>query len=160
MSGAIKLRGRGSSRCGAGSSTCIPPTARRRVRLELWGDTLDTISYFDLLTQRRTEGLKEVAITPAAEIVYDDAEKLAGAIEALAAGLRGRGAAAQKENLLADSERLRAGGQPASLDKYIPLIFDRPATLFEYARGRWCSFRSCRGSRSGCAPSSGSCRRT
>ena len=130
-----QIEGPGQFSVRGGIIDVYPADCPSPVRLELWGDTLDTISYFDLLTQRRTEGLKEVAITPAAEIVYDDAEKLAGAIEALAAGLRGRGAAAQKENLLADRERLRAGGQPASLDKYIPLIFDRPATLFEYARG-------------------------
>ena len=130
-----QIEGPGQFSVRGGIIDVYPADCPSPVRLELWGDTLDTISYFDLLTQRRTEGLKEVAITPAAEIVYDDAEELAGAIEALAAGLRGRGAAAQKENLLADSERLRAGGQPASLDKYIPLIFDRPATLFEYARG-------------------------
>lgn len=82
------------------------------VRLELWGDTLDTISYFDLLTQRRTEGLKEVAITPAAEIVYDDAEKLAGAIEALAGGPAGPGGGGA-EGEPAGGQRAAAGGGTA-----------------------------------------------
>lgn len=103
------------------------------VRLELWGDTVDTLSYFDLLTQRRTDPLKEIAIPPAAEIMYDDGPALAEKIAALAAGLRGKGAAAQRENLLADTDRLRGGSLPASLDKYIPLIYEKPATLFDYA---------------------------
>ena len=105
------------------------------VRLELWGDAVDTLSYFDLITQRRTEPLKSVSISPAAEIMYDDADALAGQIEQLAKSLRGKTAAAAKENLLADVDRLRGGSMPASLDKYIPLIYEQPATLFDYGQG-------------------------
>ena len=103
------------------------------IRIELWGDTVDTLSYFDLLTQRRTDAIAAADIPPAAEILYDDAEALAGRIEALVAPLRGKTAAIQRETLLADADRLRGGGCPASLDKYIPLIYPRPATALDYA---------------------------
>ena len=103
------------------------------VRIEMWGDIVDTLSYFDLLTQRRTESLESISIPPAAEIMYDNAEELARKIENLASGLRGKYAAAQRENLLEDVERLRSGSLPASLDKYIPLIYDQPASAFDYA---------------------------
>ena len=103
------------------------------IRIELWGDIVDTLSYFDLLTQRRTDAIAAADIPPAAEILYDDAEALAGRIEALVAPLRGKTAAIQRETLLADADRLRGGGCPASLDKYIPLIYPRPATALDYA---------------------------
>ena len=103
------------------------------IRIELWGDTVDTLSYFDLLTQRRTDAIAAADIPPAAEILYDDAEALAGRIEALVAPPRGKTAAIQRETLLADADRLRGGGCPASLDKYIPLIYPRPATALDYA---------------------------
>ncbi len=105
------------------------------VRIELWGNTVDTISYFDLLSQRRTEPLDSIGIPPAAEIMYADAASLADSIEKLAAGLRGKTAAAARACLMADVERLRGGSHPASFDKYIPLIYERPATLFDYASG-------------------------
>lgn len=105
------------------------------IRIELWGDTVDTLSYFDLLTQRRTDPLDSADIPPAAEILYDDAGTLAERIEELAASLRGKTAALQRENLLADADRLRGGGFPASLDKYIPLIYPKPATALDYAGG-------------------------
>lgn len=73
------------------------------IRIELWGDTVDTLSYFDLLTQRRTDAIAAADIPPAAEILYDDAEALAGRIEALVAPLRGKTAAIQRETLLADA---------------------------------------------------------
>ena len=103
------------------------------IRIELWGDIVDTLSYFDLLTQRRTDAIAAADIPPAAKILYDDAEALAGRIEALVAPLRGKTAAIQRETLLADADRLRGGGCPASLDKYIPLIYPRPATALDYA---------------------------
>ena len=103
------------------------------IRIELWGDTVDTLSYFDLLTQRRTDPIAAADIPPAAEILYDDAAELAGRIEALVASLRGKTAAVQRETLLADADRLRGGGFPASLDKYIPLIYPQPATALDYA---------------------------
>ncbi len=105
------------------------------VRLELWGDAVDTLSYFDLISQRRTEPLKAVAISPAAEIMYDDAGTLMNRIEELAHSLKGKTAAASRETLMQDVDRLRGGSMPASLDKYIPLIYETPASLFDYARG-------------------------
>ncbi len=105
------------------------------IRIELWGDTVDTLTYFDLLSQRRTDPIESADIPPAAEILCDDTAELAGKIEALAATLRGKTAPLQRENLLADADRLRGGGEPASLDKYIPLIYPAPATALDYADG-------------------------
>ncbi len=105
------------------------------IRIELWGDTVDTLTYFDLLSQRRTDPIESADIPPAAEILCDDTAELAGKIETLAATLRGKTAALQRENLLADADRLRGGGEPASLDKYIPLIYPAPATALDYADG-------------------------
>ncbi len=130
-----QIEGPGQFAVRGGILDVYPADCPAPVRIELWGDVLDTLSYFDLLTQRRTDPLTQLAIPPAAEIVLDNAAELAARIEELAAGLRGKGAAAQRENLLADADRLRGGSLPASLDKYIPLIFDRPATLFEYGQG-------------------------
>ena len=56
-------------------------------------------------------------------------------IEELAHSLKGKTAAASRETLMQDVDRLRGGSMPASLDKYIPLIYETPASLFDYARG-------------------------
>ena len=130
-----QIEGPGQFSVRGGIIDVYPADCPAPVRIELWGDTLDTLSYFDLLSQRRTEPLGEIAIPPAAEILYGDGAGLAAKIEELAASLRGKAAPAQKENLLADADRLRGGGLPASLDKYIPLIYEKPATLFDYADG-------------------------
>lgn len=101
------------------------------VRIELWGDTVDTVSYFDVLTQRRTESLQTVSIPPAAEIMYDDANELAQKLESLSRVQRGKMADRVKNALLNDADRLRGGMKPVSSDRYLSLIYS-PANLFSY----------------------------
>ncbi|MCL2089083.1 MAG: transcription-repair coupling factor [Oscillospiraceae bacterium] len=45
----------------------FPPALTSPVRIEFWGDTVDSISFFDINTQRRTEPLSCLHITPADE---------------------------------------------------------------------------------------------
>lgn len=130
-----QIEGPGQYAVRGGITDVYPAQNSAPVRIELWGDTVDTLSYFDLLSQRRTDPLETVDIPPAAEILYDHPEELAAKIEELVSGLRGKTAALQRENLLADADRLRGGGSPASLDKYIPLMYDTPATVLDYAAG-------------------------
>ncbi len=129
---AEQIEGAGQFAIRGGIVDVYPAAAPHPVRIELWGDTVDTIAYFDRLTQRRTEQLDGVSVPPAAEIMYDDPLELAQKVEKLAASLKGKAAPSQKEHLLKDIERLRGGRLPASMDKYIPLIYDTPATLFDY----------------------------
>ena len=45
------------------------PAHPHPVRLELWGDEVDTLSLFDVETQRRIETLEQAVILPAAEVL-------------------------------------------------------------------------------------------
>jgi transcription-repair coupling factor (superfamily II helicase) len=130
-----QIEGPGQYAVRGGIIDVYPAQNSAPVRIELWGDTVDTLSYFDLLSQRRTDPLDAVDIPPAAEILYEHPAELAAKIEELVSGLRGKTAAQQRENLLADADRLKGGGTPASLDKYIPLIYETPATILDYAAG-------------------------
>ena len=49
----------------------FPLTLDNPVRIELWGDEIDSIRSFDPESQRSIENLEEVTIYPAAEIVLD-----------------------------------------------------------------------------------------
>lgn len=131
---AAQIEGAGQFAIRGGIVDIYPAAATQPIRVELWGDTVDTIAYFDLLSQRRTETLDAVSIPPAAEIMYDDAAGLAEKLTALCARLRGKNAALQRENLQKDIDRLQSGSLPTSLDKYIPLIYEKPATFFDYCR--------------------------
>ncbi|MDD2361490.1 MAG: transcription-repair coupling factor [Oscillospiraceae bacterium] len=127
-----QIEGAGQFAVRGGIFDIFPAACPSPVRVELWGDTVDTIGYYDIITQRRTQPLKIVSVTPAAEVMPDNQERLADDIEVLASELKGKSASAARELLLADASRLRGGGRPASFDKYIGLIYKKPATLFDY----------------------------
>jgi len=109
------------------------PADAAPARIEFWGDTVDSLFQFDLETQRRTEALPELRVVPATEVLGGDGITLAEKIEALAASLRGKHAAAAKSSLLRDAEQLRGGARLSSIDRYLPLIYEQPASLFDYA---------------------------
>jgi len=108
----------------------FPAAVPAPIRLELWGDTVDTLSYFDAETQRRTDNLDAVCVPPAVELLCADPAALAARLRELAASLRGKQQEA-KEWLLADAERLNGGGH-LSLDRYTAILYPKPATLLDY----------------------------
>lgn len=112
----------------------FPVQSEKPVRIELWGDDIDTVSYFDTDSQRRTESIDYIEIPPASEILYDN-NSLADSIENLIKKVRGKRAENVRENLGADIERLKAGEILAHGQKYYPLIYDIPASVFDYVDG-------------------------
>ncbi len=109
----------------------FPPELRQPVRIELFGDEIDTIAAFEVESQRRGERLESVSITPVREILFDSPQVLAEKLRDFLGAFKGRSAKA-REGLLHDIERLEAGGQIPATDKYLPLAYPAPATLFDY----------------------------
>lgn len=108
------------------------------VRIEFWGDEIDSMSFFDTESQRRTEAVEEISISPALEVLFDSAESFVEKIETLSKSLRSRNAEKIRENLAKDIEKLQTGISLANIDKYFPLAYETPATLFDYAKGMVC----------------------
>ncbi len=109
-----------------------PPDLSAPVRVEFWGDEIDTISSFELESQRRTDTMHKVHITPASEVICTDVPALCQKIRALCSHVRGKNAAEAKENSERDIAELTEGVYKGSLDKYLPLVYDRRATIFDY----------------------------
>ena len=115
------------------------------VRIEFWDDEVDTMSVFDPETQRRTDPTDSLDIPPAVE-VFCDSEELAARIEKLAKGVRSRHAETVRANLAADADKLRNGVILGNIDKYLPLVYDRPALLSDYfddSISVICEYNSC-----------------
>ena len=113
----------------------FPVQADKPLRIELWGDEIETISEFETDTQRRTDVHPEKAeISPAGEILYDGNE-LADKIEELCKRVRGKRMELVREHLGADVRRLRAGEILAHGMKYYPLVYGEQSTVFDYIDG-------------------------
>ncbi len=67
-----QVEGAGQFSVRGGIVDIYPVSAYLPVRIEFWGEEIDSISNFDISSQRRTENLKEIKITQAREIVCDE----------------------------------------------------------------------------------------
>ncbi|MBQ8297697.1 MAG: transcription-repair coupling factor [Ruminococcus sp.] len=112
----------------------FPVQSAKPVRIELWGDEIDSISEFETDTQRRTEPLERIEISPASEVLYDS-EELAAKIEDMCKKARGKRAELVREHLGADVRRLRAGELLVHGHKYYPLVYGEASTVFDYIDG-------------------------
>lgn len=112
----------------------FPPYLDEPVRIEMWGDNVDTISSFDIYTQRRNKSLDAIQITPANEVLFDSAEKLAEKIDGVAKSLKGKAIKA-REKLYDDCDKLRNGISLSCIDKYISLCYSSSG-IFDYFEGR------------------------
>ncbi len=128
----------------------FPPDAELPTRVEFFGDEVDCAGTFDILTQRRTENVSEITVTPAKEIILTDDEtnKVGLEIEELLANAQKRRMMAEKTgdklkvadyesliNKLLSEKAALADGELASLDKYLPAILEDKSTLLDYAEG-------------------------
>ena len=120
----------------------FPTYLNEPVRIEFWGDTVDTISSFDIDTQRRNNSVDSIEITPANEVLVENSLKLADKIEALSKSLKGKAIKA-REKLNNDTDKLRQGIHLNCLDKYLPLIYESNG-IFDYDFDRLFVFESAR----------------
>ena len=114
------------------------PSADNPIRLEFFGDELDTMGCFDPLTQRRTENLDQAVLLPVAETLP---MLHPGGVEGLCEDL-GRLLARQKrrkqphaeliKTLEADREKLQSGASFGAGDRYMSLIYPDFATAADY----------------------------
>src|SRR5690606_3803400 len=94
-------------------------------RLDLFGDTIETIRTFDADTQRSLYPVKEVRLLPGREFPMDEAARTA---------FRGR----WREVFEGDPSRspiyrdIGHGIAAAGIEYYLPLFFEQTATLFDY----------------------------
>ncbi len=100
-------------------------------RIEFWGDEIDSISFFETETQRRTDSVSSVVITPASEVLCSK-ERLIEIINRLLS-----------DKKLNDKRRIRLEKDLddinadifASFDRYLPFIYEDNTTVLDYVEG-------------------------
>ncbi|MBE6784460.1 MAG: transcription-repair coupling factor [Ruminococcaceae bacterium] len=110
----------------------FPPDRENPIRIEFWGDTVDSISSFEAESQRRTDMLEEIEITPATEIIFDSLDELKNKISEFMLTVKGKGSQKAKASLQADIEKLSNDVRVSSLDRYLSLAYSSLATIFDY----------------------------
>ncbi len=114
------------------------PAADLPVRVEFFGEELDTMGYFDPDTQRRTENISSIVILPVGEtqprLHPQGLEGLCGDLENLITRQKRRKNINEDliKTLERDLEKYQNGVQNPASDRYMALIYPEMATAWDY----------------------------
>ncbi len=112
-----------------------PPDQPQPVRVEFWGDEIDTISAFSPESQRREDPLPGVTVGPARELLYTT-EELAGLLQEHLDSLTPKQREVAGSALERDIARLEECRDLACADRYFPILYPKGASLLDYLEGR------------------------
>ena len=116
----IESRGQFSVR---GDIIDISLNDKEGIRVEFWGDNVDSIRRFDIKTQRSIETIKNIEIYPATENILETSlEKIAIKIEE------------KYPKELSDIEAIRNGDYESKIDKYFNEFYEKQDTLLDYLK--------------------------
>lgn len=104
------------------------------VRCEFWGDEVDSLSFFDIDSQRRTDRLESCVILPSREMLpsLGQGDVLPEKLWALIKQAEKRGNTKLGETLREDAEKLSENVNIAASDRYAELIFPELSTALDY----------------------------
>ncbi|MHA1600581.1 MAG: CarD family transcriptional regulator, partial [Alphaproteobacteria bacterium] len=103
----------------------FPPGEEGPLRLDLFGDELESIRRFDALSQRTTGTADSLVLTPVSEVILERES-----IDRFRAGYVEQFGAAIRDDTL--YEAISAGRTYQGMEHWLPLFYDRLETLLDY----------------------------
>ena len=94
------------------------PDMQKPHRLEFWGDEVDSIHSFDLVSQRREGAVKKIYLSPAREVLFGAPAEAADLLRAFLKKQRGKKRTALEACMAPELAQLDGGAVPVNLDKY------------------------------------------
>ena len=110
----------------------ISITEKIGVRVEFWGDEIDSIRYFNIVSQRSTENIDDITIYPSHEYILEENE------QTVINNIRNTQYPAQLEKQVEqDIEIIKAGNYISKIDKYMNCFYDKQETILEYLNDKF-----------------------
>ena len=128
----FQVEGPGQFAVRGGIVDLYAPDMPKPCRIEFWGDEVDNIRTFDLVSQRREGAVKKIYLSPAREVLFGDTAETVARLRAAIGRAKGPRRAAMEHAAAADLAALDAGTMPCALDKYLGLRYEKPALVLEY----------------------------
>ena len=99
-------------------------SSKKGIRIELWGDEIDSLREFDIVNQRSTDKIKKVTIYPASEFVLENSlEKITEKIVSKSGN---------DEKTMQDVEAIKQGDYLSKIDKYFNSFYQKRETFLDY----------------------------
>ena len=128
----FQVEGPGQFAVRGGIVDLYAPDMEKPCRLEFWGDTVESMFTFDLVSQRRDAPVRKIHLSPAREVLFGDTAAAADAIRKAGAKLSGKTREQFQKAAERDLAGLDAGVMPEAMDKYISVRYAKFATAMEY----------------------------
>ncbi len=107
------------------------PGSDHPFRMELFGDEIDSMGIFDIISQRRIENVDSFTVFPVREVLADS-ESRTRLEKTVSAQKRNSKKEEAKKILDIELEAISSGSELLFADKYISLIYDSATCLLDY----------------------------
>ncbi len=105
----------------------ISVTDKMGIRIEFWGDEVDSIRYFNIISQRSTENVEEITVYPASEYILEDN------IDVVISRIKNTIYADElQEQVNQDIESIKNGNYISKIDRYLNAFYEKQETILEY----------------------------
>ncbi|MCD6519058.1 MAG: transcription-repair coupling factor [Anaerolineae bacterium] len=107
----------------------FPPNMASPVRIDFFGDEIDSIRLFDPATQRSLRPTEEVTLVPASEALPEWGKAAAEALHALDLEACN---SATRLRMAEEREKIIKGSYFAGIEYYLPYLYPRPSNLLDF----------------------------
>lgn len=102
-------------------------TEKTGIRIEFWGDEIDSIRYFNVVSQRSTENVEKATIYPAHEYVLEND------VETVISKIKNTIYAEElQEQINQDIETIKTGNYISKIDRYINSFYEEQEIILDY----------------------------
>ncbi len=133
------VEGKGQFTVRGGIIDIYSPSSEYAARIELFDDIVDSIRFFDVISQRSIENLKSLHIIPAREVIFKSsdkpllAQKLSSELAKYVKTIKNEeNAKSIRERVSEDKEALMNSSYFPGIDRYIAIVLEKYSTLLDY----------------------------
>ena len=113
----------------------ISTTESIGIRIELWGDEIDSIRHFNIISQRSIDNIEKIEIFPAHEYILETS------IEKVAKNISNNVYPENiSEKVESDLEKIRNGEYISKIDRYFNSFYGKQETVLEYIDDKYLVF--------------------
>ena len=110
----------------------ISITEKTGVRIEFWGDEIDSIRYFNVMSQRSTENIEKIIIYPAHEYLLET--NIENVINKIKNTIYPDSIQKQVEQ---DIETIKTGNYISKIDRYLNAFYNEQETILDYINDKY-----------------------
>ena len=113
----------------------ISTTESTGIRIELWGDEIDSIRHFNIISQRSIDNIEKIEIFPAHEYILETS------IEKIVKNISNNVYPENiSEKVESDLEKIRNGEYISKIDRYFNSFYGKQETVLEYIDDKYLVF--------------------